>query len=280
MKTAKAIPVLMYHHVSPNPGLVTVSPENFRAHMRYLAEHGWHTLTLDDLARFLAGDPMPAKSVVITFDDGYLDNWVHAHPIMAEYGLHGAIFIVTGWIGDGPPRPHAANTKLGAGGTALLPVTADHRACKAAIASGRADEVMLRWSEIEAMRAAGTFEFHSHTHTHQRWDQIEPDPKVRYAKLTADLAASRETLQRRLGETNRHLCWPWGIRAEGYGEAAVAMGFHYQYGVDRGSVHAMGHRSLLPRLAARDVRGWLARQCRLYASPLLASLYSRLRVLG
>ena len=39
------------------------------------------------------------------------------------------------------------------------------------VAAGRADEVMLRWSEIEAMRAAGTFEFHSHTHTHTRWDK-------------------------------------------------------------------------------------------------------------
>ncbi|MFN3884375.1 MAG: polysaccharide deacetylase family protein [Rhodocyclaceae bacterium] len=273
MKTAKAIPVLMYHHVSPNPGLVTVSPENFRAQMRYLAEHGWHTLTLDDLARFLAGKPMPAKSVVITFDDGYLDNWVYAHPIMAEYGLHGAIFIVTGWIGNGPSRPHAG-AKVGAEGTASLPPTPNHKDCKAAIAAGRADEVMLRWSEIEAMRAAGTFEFHSHTHTHTRWDLIEPDPETRYAKLAADLNTSRETLQARLGKASRHLCWPWGHYQDDFIGVAQATGFDYLYTTDA-HVNVRGSRpEQIGRFVAKDKDGaWLFRRVQLYAHPWLARYY-------
>ena len=62
--------MLMYHHISPSPGLVTVSPDHFAAQMHWLKRHGYTTLTLDALAGFLAGGPVPDKSVVITFDDG------------------------------------------------------------------------------------------------------------------------------------------------------------------------------------------------------------------
>ena len=58
----------MYHHVSPNPGLVTVSPQVFREHMAWIAAHGYTTVGCDELAAFLAGAPLPKKSVVVTFD--------------------------------------------------------------------------------------------------------------------------------------------------------------------------------------------------------------------
>ena len=86
MKAARALPVLMYHHVSPSPGLVTVAPATFAAHMHWLAEHGWTTVGCREAAAFLAGQPLPAKSVLVTFDDGYLDNWVYAHPVLARHG--------------------------------------------------------------------------------------------------------------------------------------------------------------------------------------------------
>ncbi|MBL8403008.1 MAG: hypothetical protein JNL16_00545, partial [Dechloromonas sp.] len=45
MSFGQPLPVLMYHHISPKPGLVTCSPEHFRAHMQWLAENGWKTLS-------------------------------------------------------------------------------------------------------------------------------------------------------------------------------------------------------------------------------------------
>ncbi|MDI6749930.1 MAG: polysaccharide deacetylase family protein [Rhodocyclaceae bacterium] len=278
MKTAKAVPVLMYHHVSPNPGLVTVSPENFRAQMRHLAEHGWRTLGLDDLARFLSGSPLPEKSIVITFDDGYLDNWVHAHPVMAEFGLHGVIFIVTGWIGGGAPRPHAGASKLGAGETAPLPATPDHKTCKRLIASGRADEVMLRWSEIEAMIAAGTFEFHSHTHSHTRWDQIEPDPVCRHERLTADLATSRVALHAHLGAASSHLCWPQGYFDYDYLCSAQEAGFDYCYTTRPGTCMTNTDPRTIPRIVAKNHdTGWFRRRLWLYRKPALTRAYLALQ---
>ena len=269
MKTAKAVPVLMYHHVSPAPGLVTIAPENFRAQMRHLARNGWRTVGLDDLARFIGGDPLPEKSVVISFDDGYLDNWVHAHPIMAEHGLHGVIFLITGWIGDGPARPHA--------GMANAPATPAHKACMEAVQAGRADEVMLRWSEVLAMREAGTFEFHSHTHTHTRWDRVEPDATLRAERLAADLEHSRAALAQRIGGATAHLCWPQGYYDPAYVATARRQGFSHLYTVRRGAVRPGPDHEAIVRIVAKD-RGatWLASRLAIYRRPLLGAIYDRL----
>jgi peptidoglycan/xylan/chitin deacetylase (PgdA/CDA1 family) len=267
MKTAQAVPVLMYHHVSPSPGLVTISPENFRAQMRGLADGGYRTIGCDDLARFIAGEALPAKSVLLTFDDGYLDNYVYAHPVLAEFGLHAALFVVTGHIGDGPARNCA--------GAGVVPATPDHKACKAAVAAGRADEVMLRWSEVERMRAAGTFEFHSHTHSHTRWDQVEPDAARRDALLVADLTESRATLQLRLGAATPHLCWPQGYYDAAYIDAARRCGFEHLYTVERGSVLPHADPNRIRRIVTKDRTGfWLGSRLAIYRRPWLARLYA------
>jgi len=273
MKTAKAVPVLMYHHVSPSPGLVTISPENFRAQMRYLANNGWHTIGLDDLARFIGGAPLPKKSVVVTFDDGYLDNWVHTHPIMAEHGLHGVIFLITGWIGNGPARAHA--------GMADAPATPAHKACMEAVQAGRADDVMLRWNEVLAMREAGTFEFHSHTHTHTRWDLSMANSVARDMALGRDLEVSQQTLHARLGAPSRHLCWPQGFFDAGYQRIAFAAGFAHLYTTMPGIVRPRSDRACLPRLVIKD-RGadWFARRMYIYSHPWLSALYLAVKGIG
>jgi peptidoglycan/xylan/chitin deacetylase (PgdA/CDA1 family) len=264
MKAAKALPILMYHHVSPSPGLVTVSPENFRAQMRWLAEHGWHTIGTRELEDFLAGQPLPHRAVMLTFDDGYLDNFVHAFPVLREYGLKAVIFVITGLIGEGEPRPQAP--------------CPDHKTCKRLITEGRADEVMLRFGELKAMQASGHVEIQSHSHSHLRWDLQYPDPATRLARLAEDLQASRETLMKHLGHTPRHLCWPWGHLEAGYRETATRLGFGYQYTVERGTVTPRSSATALPRIAVRDEDGgWLARQCMIYRSPTLARLYGLLR---
>nr|WP_301290520.1 polysaccharide deacetylase family protein [Kerstersia gyiorum] len=74
--------------------------------MRWLRKHGWQTLTAEQLRGFLEeGRPVPRRSVVLTFDDGYLDNWQYAHPVLKEYGFSAIMFVVTDWIGQGPARP-------------------------------------------------------------------------------------------------------------------------------------------------------------------------------
>jgi peptidoglycan/xylan/chitin deacetylase (PgdA/CDA1 family) len=270
MSFGQPLPVLMYHHVSPKPGLVTCSPENFRAQMAWLAEHGWRTLSTAEFAAALASGEIPKKSVLVTFDDGYLDNWVYAHPVLAEFGQRATIFLITGWLGDGLVRPHAGQV-----GTPDVPT---HKQAMAAAAEGKLDSAFLRWSEVEAMCAAGTFDFHSHTHTHTRWDRMVADPAARDAALADDLAASRATLSARLGEAAPHLCWPQGYFDAAYQRVARAAGFTHLYTTEHGVVRHDVDLARIPRLVAKDKGAdWFARRMGIYGRPLLSALYLGLK---
>lgn len=94
MFKANHVPVLMYHHVSHCPGLVTLSPETFRKQMKWLAENNWKTLSSDELEFFYRGGKLPRKSVMLTFDDGYLDNWFQVYPLLNEFNLKAHIFLI------------------------------------------------------------------------------------------------------------------------------------------------------------------------------------------
>jgi peptidoglycan/xylan/chitin deacetylase (PgdA/CDA1 family) len=269
MKTA--VPILMYHHVSPSPGLVTVSPETFRAHMGWLASHGYNAIGAAELESFLSGGIVPEKSVMLTFDDGYLDNWVYAHPILREFGLRAVLFLISGWLGDGLARSHAGQGEA-------VPSCPDHRTCMTKVKEGHHDEVMLRWSEVEAMRGAGTFEFHSHTHTHTRWDKQCSDPSEKSARLAADLRTSSATLASRLGRTSTHLCWPQGYYDQDYLRVAAETGFDFLYTVEKGTVTAHSDPRRLPRIVVKDRPGlWFSSRLAIYRRPSLAGLYGMLR---
>jgi peptidoglycan/xylan/chitin deacetylase (PgdA/CDA1 family) len=269
----RTVPVMMYHHVSPTPGMITITPENFESHLAWLASAGFSTLDAAQFAGFLAGEDVPEKSVVLTFDDGYLDNWVYGHPLLQRYGMTAIMFVITGHVHDGPVRAYA-----GQGGN--LPATPSHHDCEAAMFAGNADPVMVRWSEIAAMREAGTFDFHSHTHTHTRWDKHHHDDRdSKIAGIRADLEKSREALQRNLGAVSDHLCWPQGYFDDDYVAVAKELGFGHLYttdpvgqnqpGTDPGHIH---------RITAKDEPGsWLKRRLRLSRHRILGPLYDRIR---
>lgn len=96
------VPILMYHYVSqlpPNSDSyrrdLTVSPERFEAQLRYLAEAGYHTITLTDLyLYFTQGYPLPDRPVVLTFDDGYSDAYETVFPLLLDYGFTGTFFVL------------------------------------------------------------------------------------------------------------------------------------------------------------------------------------------
>jgi peptidoglycan/xylan/chitin deacetylase (PgdA/CDA1 family) len=91
----RSLPVLMYHSISPQPSDTNVAPEIFEKHCAALAGAGWRALSLAEAeAYFLEDRLLPFKSCLMTFDDGYWDNWLIAAPLLERYGLRGAIFPV------------------------------------------------------------------------------------------------------------------------------------------------------------------------------------------
>lgn len=103
------LPILMYHYVEPWPANaneirqgLTVRPDDFVAQMMYLDDNGYAVLSLYDLSDALAwGRPVPEKSVVITFDDGYASLMEHAFPTLAYFGFSATVFVVTEFMDRG-----------------------------------------------------------------------------------------------------------------------------------------------------------------------------------
>lgn len=99
---AVTVPILMYHYVSELPENadairkdLTVTPERFEAQLAYLREQGYTGLTLFDLYAVLRGEAeLPAKPIVLTFDDGYADAYTEAFPRLQKYGFPGTFFVI------------------------------------------------------------------------------------------------------------------------------------------------------------------------------------------
>lgn len=114
MRSAR-VPVLMYHYLSvPPPDAdkyrldLSVTPANFDAQMEYLAVEGYTPITVALLAEHLLyGAPLPPKPIVLTFDDGYIDNYQYAFPILKKYKFVATFNVITDFI-DGK-RPGYMN---------------------------------------------------------------------------------------------------------------------------------------------------------------------------
>lgn len=112
-QVASKIPVLMYHHILPqadmdkyghNNNNAILALEEFKKQMKYLKDNNFYTASLEELDLFLNGQIfLPKKTVVISFDDGYLSNTHYAYPILKEYGFNAAIFL----IGDIAEKDHS-----------------------------------------------------------------------------------------------------------------------------------------------------------------------------
>ncbi len=96
------VPIMMYHNVSytDDPKLNTVSPENFERQMAFLRKYHYRVLSLDELVgRIKSGKQISRKSVVVTFDDGYEDNYSYAFDILKKHEIPAIIFIPSDLIG-------------------------------------------------------------------------------------------------------------------------------------------------------------------------------------
>jgi peptidoglycan/xylan/chitin deacetylase (PgdA/CDA1 family) len=102
------VPILMYHYISEPPEDadkyrkdLSVTPEDFNAQMSYLAENGFETVDFYELSLGITNKiDLPEKPIVISFDDGYLDNFENAFPILQKYGMQGTFFIITEFIDE------------------------------------------------------------------------------------------------------------------------------------------------------------------------------------
>lgn len=97
----QGVPILAYHMINDQEEEYTVRSGDFESQMHYLTQQGYTAISLSEyFAAAAGGPPLPAKPVIITFDDGYEDNLTVALPIMKKYGLKGTVFVITSTVGQ------------------------------------------------------------------------------------------------------------------------------------------------------------------------------------
>jgi len=123
------VPIIMYHSVSPDASpknRLAVSVKAFQRQMRFLKHRHYNVLTLEALADLMKkGKKMPPRTLAITFDDGYKDNYKYAFPILKKYNLPATMFVIINEV-------------------------------------GRKQNDRLSWDEIKAMQSSGIITFGSH----------------------------------------------------------------------------------------------------------------------
>lgn len=195
------VPILMYHEITAQPmlpGYLSVRPEDFAMQVGYLTSGGFASLRSADLARLRqTGGTLPARPVVLTFDDGFADVHERALPLLASHGVTGTVFVTTGWIADAS-SPRAA-------GPAWF---------------GKPGSGMLSWSQIEEIAAAG-IEIGAHTLTHPPLDRLGP------AALRRELQDSKHLLEDRLGMAVTGMSYPFGYSSGRVQAAAASAGYSY-----------------------------------------------------
>lgn len=100
--TTDSIPVLMFHSIAYEKGnILRIPQDKFAAEMKWLYDNGYKTLTLDQLYDGISNNKQFAeKSVVLTFDDGYADNYTNAFPVLKQYNFKATLFMITDKIDD------------------------------------------------------------------------------------------------------------------------------------------------------------------------------------
>ena len=101
------VPILMYHYIRINPDPsdalgadLSVTPDSFQQEMDWLQANGYHPVDFDDLrAYFLGVSPLPARPVILTFDDGYRDLYTTAFPILRAHNFKAVAYLVSGFLG-------------------------------------------------------------------------------------------------------------------------------------------------------------------------------------
>ncbi len=214
----KHLPVLLYHHIGPpRPGTLsnlTLSPEKFARHVRWLARRGFVGIRPSDWLRWLRdGTGLPDKPILLTFDDGYADLTDYALPVLRRHGFSAAVYIVTGQLGG----TNAWDEAQGSG---------THRLMTA--------EQIRYW-------AGQGIEFGAHSRTHADLRKLSA------AELATEVSGSKNDLASLLGSPVVSFAYPYGEVSEAAYEFARGE-FDLAFTTERGLNYLRTDPHLLRRI--------------------------------
>lgn len=166
------VPILIYHNIGYEKGSFFVSPGNFTKQMEYIKKNGYEVITLDELVRSIKDKKLLKKNkLVITFDDGYKDNFQYAYPVLKNFGYPATIFLVTDFIG----REFTGEGKE-----------------------------FMNWDEVVAM-SKDRISFGGHTKNHFYLGDVK-DEAVAFEQIIG----SKKAIEEKIGMPVDYFCYPSG----------------------------------------------------------------------
>jgi len=183
------IPSLMYHRLTshPDPHPCSMVLGQFRSQLKILRALGYRTVSPRDIARALrGGSPLPTRAISITFDDGYVDTFTAALPILKEFGFTAVCYVVADRVGQ--------------------------------LSDWTEPAPLMGWPEIREWLAAG-MEVGSHSRTHRDLTVLSA------VELQDEVAGSRKLLEDRLGSTVPTFAYPFTVHGPREREAVEAAGY-------------------------------------------------------
>lgn len=215
-----AIPILMYHSIAEDAPPAfrkwAVQGTVFADHLAYLYEQGYTPLTVSRLVQIRSETPgdLPKRPVIITFDDGLLDFYTDALPILQAYQCVATLYITTGYVGG---------------------------ASRWLEREGAGNRPMLNWPQIQEIQASG-IECGAHSHTHPQLDTL-PLPAAR-----CEIVQSKTVLEQHLGQPVSTFAYPHGYYSSRVRQLVQEAGFSSACAVKHGLSHSSDDRFALGRI--------------------------------
>ncbi|WP_369257198.1 polysaccharide deacetylase family protein [Streptomyces sp. R35] len=219
---SEPVPILMYHSIARSPNDATralsVAPEAFAEQMALLDDRGFTPVDTARLATsWRSGGPLPARPVLITFDDGY--EGVHRHGLseLAKRGFASTLFVSTGWI-------------------------------KGAHDTGGGLDTMLDWDQVREL-AEAQVEIGGHSHTHPQLDQLTDDT------LWFELLRCKDIIAGELGARPVSFAYPYGYSSRRVRRTVREAGFAQSLAVGNGLARRRQGPYALQRVTVRRSTG-------------------------
>ena len=257
------VAILTFHHVLPEKDTLTIPPELFEALILFLKDH-YNIISYQTFIEHLFDNKrLPGRSVLLTFDDGYLDNYLYAYPVLARHQVPAVIFAVTGQI------------RASDDCRTSLPFTLSHRELN----RKPKPELFLNTAEIKAMESSGLVTIESHTRSHLVCSH-QP-----YETVARELSDSFTFIKEHTTPRDRYgFCWPKGAYDDVALEAFSDSPYTFAFSTTEGAYHTGDDLRTIRRIDCsswngnqEEYLGRLRRKLRIYTTPLLSQWYSSFR---
>lgn len=218
------IPILLYHSITDRAteGYLpfTLSPSMFRQHIDYLLSSDYHLLTITQLMGYRQQQNLPANPLVVTFDDGLMDFFTDALPILSELSIPATLYVTAGCVGK-------TSTWLQA--------------------EGEGDRPMMTWDHIRQVSEIG-IELGAHSLTHPQLDVLN------IGDMQREIVESKSQIEAQVGKLVNSFAYPYGYHDRRTLNIISEAGFQSACAVKNAISHDQDNPFALARLTVtRDV---------------------------